>query len=142
MFVRWQPRVFPFAVALSVLVFLALTISVVWPGEGKPLKKCLLIFGWLAAFIAIEQGLTYLVHIVINNTGNARDAMLAVLPPLGLLVALLLLRPFWRPSHRTICALAISLAAIACTAVFVKAIAANIPIRIDEFVPEPEVVSV
>jgi len=35
-YVLWNPSLFPVAVALSVLVFLALAVSVVWPGENKP----------------------------------------------------------------------------------------------------------
>ena len=94
-FVNWNPAVFPFAVAASVLLFLALAASSVWPGKSKPGMKVLYIFGWFAAYTILTQGLTYLINNVIHNaSGGAKPAMRAVLPLLALLAVLLLIKPF------------------------------------------------
>jgi len=93
-FVNWQPNVFPVAVALSVLVFLSLAVSVIWPGEGKPIKKCLQIFIWLGLFLGVEQGVSYLVHNVIYYAHWQQAAMGSMLPLLALLTVLLLVKPF------------------------------------------------
>jgi hypothetical protein len=99
-YVHWNPVVFPFAVAASVLVFAALAASVIWPGEGKPGKKALRVLGWLAAFLALTQGVTTLINNVIYNAiGGARPAMRVVLPLLALLVILLLAK-LWRAPLR------------------------------------------
>jgi len=91
-YVNWNPSLFPVAVALSVLVFLALAITVIWPGDGRPLKKCLLIFGWFAAFVGVQQGVGYL----INNHLDKENvlAMRTVLLLLAVLVIALLIKPF------------------------------------------------
>jgi len=94
-YVNWNPSLFPIAVALSVLVFLALVVMVVWPGDAKPLKKCLQIFGWFAAFVGIQQGVSFLINnVMYNGIGGARFAMRAVLPLLAVLVILLMRGPF------------------------------------------------
>jgi len=95
-YVNWNAGVFPFAVAASVLVFLALAVSSVWPGKAKPGIKCLYILGWFTAFVAAEQGLAYWIN---NVTYEARKpgpsaAMAAVLPLLALLAILLLIKPW------------------------------------------------
>jgi len=100
-YVNWNLSLFPVAVALSVLVFLALAVSVIWPGENKPAKKCLQIFGWLAGFVAVQQGGSYLINNVIyGESGGAKPAMRVVLPLLALL-AVLLLRGPWLALHKT-----------------------------------------
>ena len=108
-YVNWNPSLFPVAVALSVLVFLALAVSVVWPGENKPTWKHLQIFGWLAAFVAVQQGGSYLINNVIyGENGGAKPAMRVVLPLLALLVALLLREPVWallRRAWERVCSL-------------------------------------
>ena len=94
-FVNWNPAVFPFAVAVSALLFLALAVSAVWPGKSKTGMKILYILGWFAAYLALVQGLTYLVNNVMHNaSGGAKPAMRTVLPLLALLVILLLIKPF------------------------------------------------
>ena len=99
-YVNWErnERLFPVAVALSVLVFLALAISVIWPGEAKPLTKCLQIFGWSAAFVGVQQGLAYLIH----NVADWEDVltMRTVLPLLAVIVILLLIKPFRALEHK------------------------------------------
>ena len=61
-YVNWSEKLFPFAVSASVLVFLALAVLSVWPGPAKPGKKILRILGWLLAFAAVEQGVTFLIN--------------------------------------------------------------------------------
>ena len=87
-YVNWNEKVFPFAVAASVLVFVALVVSSVWPGKSRPVLKCLYVLGWCTAFLAAEQGLAYWIN---NVTYEARKpgpsaAMAAMLPLLMLLV--------------------------------------------------------
>ena len=94
-YVHWNPDRFPFAVAASVLVFLALAASVAWPAEGNPGKKLLRVLGWAAAFAAAEHVPAVLVNNVIFKGLKPQAAMLAVLPLLALLTALLLAKP-WR----------------------------------------------
>jgi len=93
-YVNWERNesLFPFAVTLSVLMFLALAVSVIWPGEAKPLKKCLLIFAWFAAFVGVQQGVAYLLH----NVADWEDVltMRTVLPLLAVLIVLLLFKPW------------------------------------------------
>jgi len=94
-YVNWNQKVFPFAVAASLLVFLALTVSCVWPGKARPGVKCLYILGWFTVFAAVGQGLSYWINNVIHNaSGGARPAMRIVLPLLALQVIVLLIKPF------------------------------------------------
>jgi len=94
-YVNWNASLFPVAVALSVLVFLALAISVVWPGEAKPLWKCLRIFGWLAVFVGVQQGVSFWINnVVYHAVMGAKPAMRVVLPLLAVLVILPLLKPW------------------------------------------------
>jgi len=92
-FINWNLNAFIVTSIVTPLAFLALAVSVVWPGKAKTGWKCLQIFAWLAAFIAVEQGVTYAINIVKHNAGGARPAMRAMLPLLALLVALLLVKP-------------------------------------------------
>ena len=141
-FVRWNPKVFPFAMAAFVLTFLALAVSVVYPGKGKSGLKCLYILGWLAAFLAVVLGLSYRINNVIYNATfrGSRPAMRAVLPLVALLAAALLLVHIWRALSRrakralVICAAAT--ATLACVGVLVWAIPANMPLA--DFEPAPK----
>jgi len=92
-FINWNMNAFIVTSIVTPLVFLALAVSVVWPGKAKPGWKCLHIFAWLAAFLAVEQGVTYAINIVKYNAGGAVPAMRTMLPLLALLVALLLIKP-------------------------------------------------
>ena len=92
-FINWNLNAFIVTSIVTPLVFLALAVSVVWPGKSKTGRKLLQILAWLAAFIAVEQGVTYYVNIVKHNAGGAGPAMRTMLPLLALLVALLLMKP-------------------------------------------------
>ncbi|MDR2686116.1 MAG: hypothetical protein LBB75_00050 [Oscillospiraceae bacterium] len=100
-FVNWNARLFPLAVAASVLAFLALAASAVWPGPAKTGKKLLLILGGLAAFAAAGPGLLFLINnVMYHGIGGARAAMQVSLP-LQAVVALLAARlPYWRAHSR------------------------------------------
>ncbi|MDR2687158.1 MAG: hypothetical protein LBB75_05340 [Oscillospiraceae bacterium] len=124
-YVNWRPDLFPFAVAASALVFLALAASVVWPGEGRPGKKLLRALGWAAAFVAAEQVPSVLINSVAFHGGKPGAALLASLPLLALLTGLLLARPWraltpggkravWIPPAALLCALGCAWAAATC----------------------------
>jgi len=89
-FINWNLNAFIVTSIVTPLVFLALAASVIWPGKAKPGWKCLQILAWLAAFIAVEQGVPYYVNIVKYNAGGAGPAMRAMLPLLAALVISLL----------------------------------------------------
>ena len=139
-YVHWNMNAYILTSVISPLVFLALVASVVWPGPAKTSGKCLRILGWLAAFIAVEQGLAYYINNVRHNaSGGARAAMQAVLPLLALLTALLLIKPLLSLSRKLRRALAIAVIALLCAGVAAGAlwaVPANIPL--EEFAPVPE----
>jgi len=94
-FVNWNPGVYPFAVAASVLAFLGLAASAVWPGKSRTGLKILYILGWLLPYMAVLFGLSYWINNVIHNaSGGAKPAIRAVLPLLAFLVLLLLVKPW------------------------------------------------
>jgi len=122
-YVHWNANVFPFAVAASVLAFLALAVSSVWPGKARQGTKCLYILGWLVAFVAAEQGLSYLINNVVYRARSpgASIAMQAVLPLLALLAILLLIRPWLALSRKAKIAAGISaLASVVLLAGFIS----------------------
>jgi hypothetical protein len=53
-YVHWQPKLFPFAVAASALAFLTLAVSLAWPGQAKPGKKSLGILDLFLVFMGTQ----------------------------------------------------------------------------------------
>jgi len=144
-YVHWQPKLFPLAVAASALAFLALAVSLVWSGQAKPGKKSLDILGLFLVFMGMQQGLSYWINNVIYAARWPRAAMRVVLPLLALMVAVMLIKPFRALSRKIKRAVGISaaaLAALACIGTIAWAIPANLPLQ--EFVPvaEPEPIAV
>ena len=114
-YVNWNEKIFPFAVAASVLIFLALAVSSVWPGKTRPGIKCLYILGWFAVFAAAEQGLSYWINNVTYQAKKpgASAAMAAVLPLVALLAILLLIKPWLALGRKGKAAAGISVLAFA-----------------------------
>ena len=135
-FINWNLNAFIVTSIVTPLVFLALAVSVVWPGKAKPGWKCLQIFAWLAAFIAVEQGVTYAINIVKHNAGGAKPAMQAMLPLLAALVLLLLIKPWRALGRRAKIVLSIPAAALACAGAVVWAAPLIVPAKPFEPVPD------
>jgi len=141
-FVHWNPKAYPFAMAAFVLTFLALAASVVWPGKAKTGLKWLCLLGWLAAFLAVAVGVSYRINNIIYNATfrGGIPAMRAVLPLVALLAAALLLLSVWRAlsskAKRSLVICAAAAVTLACIGITIWAIPANIPLK--DFVPAPE----
>ena len=134
-YVHWNQSIFPFAVAATLLVFLALAVSVVRPGKSR--KKWLAVFGWFVGFVLIQQGVSFLINNVIHNArGGARPAMRVVLPLLAVLVLLLLIKPLRALSRKVLLAMVGIPLALVCVAWAVWAVPAYRPLP--EFVPAEE----
>jgi len=119
-YVNWNPAVFPLAATALVLTFLALAVSAVWPGKAKTSIKCLAVLGWLVAFAAVSQGVTFVINNVLYDAvGGAKPAMRVALPLLALLVVLLLVKPWRALGLRAKLAAGISAAALLCVGVAV-----------------------
>ena len=114
-YVNWNAAVYPFAVAASALVFLALAVSSVWPGKAKTGIKILYALGCLAALFGIAGGLSYWINNVMYSARKpgASAAMAAVLPLLALLVLLLLIKPWLALGRKGKAAAGISILAFA-----------------------------
>ena len=135
-FIDWNLNAFIVTSIITPLAFLAVAVTAIWPGESKTGRKLIWIFCWLAAFIAVEQGVTYYINIVKYNASGAKAAMRTMLPLAALLTALLLVKPLLALSRKLKRALVIALAVVICVGVPVWAVPGNIPLK--EFTPMDE----
>ncbi|MCL2299809.1 MAG: heparinase II/III-family protein [Firmicutes bacterium] len=80
-YVNWQPRVFPFAVAVLAAGILALTLLVLWArGESKAIHYIWKPLLSMAVGMGVLNGVSFLINNVIGGSGMARQAAAVAIP--------------------------------------------------------------
>ena len=89
-YVNWQPKAFPYAVAVLTAGVLALTLFTLWARGEK--KLALLWKGLLSTvvFAGVLNGVSYIVNNVIGHEGMARQAAAVALPLCAVQILVLL----------------------------------------------------